>query len=303
MNKVLKQFKQFIANLESKNTNKSHLELVYSFCKEIEKHQKEIKNPEDLEELLRSSKTKKENKRDLILKFYGFLEDECGILIDTDLHSKMIYDDELERKIALIEYMQMNRVKLQELADLFMMSTKSMKKMLDELADGIEILGTTVKIEMDKDNRNFYSVISYHPVFLNLNMTEVLALTVGLNQAAENNKLYGPLFRKIAKDVYDNLTEYAKSCINKMPNNQAVPENEETSFEELISGSILTMVKEEIMGTVRIHEGDNDYIFESCRIRDYQRDIIFLETRDGEVKQFNVSDVYSCDYSFNRNLQ
>ena len=71
MNKVLKQFKQFIANLESKNTNKSHLELAYSFCKEIEKHQKEIKNPEDLEEFLKDQKRKQKRSDFEVLRIFG----------------------------------------------------------------------------------------------------------------------------------------------------------------------------------------------------------------------------------------
>lgn len=238
--------------------------------------------------------------------FYDFLKNDIGMRFDTDLGSKIIIDDELERKIALIQYMQMNKVNLQEIADLFMMSSKSMKRMLDELEDGVEILGTTVKIKMDRDKRNIYSVVSHHPVFLNLSIPEVLALTVGLAEAAENSELYAPLFRKIAKDVYDNLTDYAKGCVARMSkshNAETLFNEENRSYEEHISSSLIKMMKEECDGTIHVHSGNKDYVFTSCRITELGDNTIILETRDGKVKQFNISEVYACESNFHRDLQ
>ena len=58
MNDVQILFGQFINTLENRNSKKGVLDLSRSFYKEIERYGDEIRHPVDLEELLRSSKTK-----------------------------------------------------------------------------------------------------------------------------------------------------------------------------------------------------------------------------------------------------
>lgn len=295
MNKVKMLFQEFVETLEGNSTKRKYVSTAKSFCEEIEEHSDEIKYPFDLEELLRSSKTKKEKKRDLILMFYAFLKEKKGMEIESDLESKIIIDDSLERKVAVIQYMQENPIDIEKISDLFMISTKSMSRILNELEEGVDILGTKVKIKMDREGWNRYSVISHHPIFLNLTMSEVVALTVGLVGAANNNELYAPLFRKIAMDVYANLTDYGKGCIARMPVSQDFFSEEIHAYEEQISSSLITMMKKECRGTIQIHSDGKDYVFTSCKVMSYDDHTITLKTRDGKEKVFNISDVYGCE--------
>ena len=299
MNDVQILFGQFIHTLENRNSKKNDLELARSFYKEIKQHEDEIRHPVDLEELLRSSKTKKEKKCRLIMLFYDFVKEKTGVGIETDLDTKLIIDDPQERRIAVIRYMQTNPIDIDRIADLFMMSDKSMRELLNELEDGVDILGTKVKIKMDRDGSNRYSVISYHPIFMNLTMPEVVALTVGLVDAAKNNELYAPVFRKIAKEVYENLTEYGKGCIARMPKSQDVESvflNEIQRYEENISISLMTMLKEGYTGNIQIQSEGKDYVFTSCKVIDYGCSDIVLATRDGKERCFKISEVFGCEY-------
>ena len=106
MNDVKTLFQEFVETLEDDRNKRKYVSLAKSFCEEIEEHSDEIKYPVDLEELLRSSKTKKEKKRDLILMFYDYLKEKIGTEIESDLKSKIIIDDSLERKVAVIQYIQ-----------------------------------------------------------------------------------------------------------------------------------------------------------------------------------------------------
>lgn len=78
-------FQEFVKTLEDDRNKRKYVSLARSFLEEIKEHSDEIKHPVDLEELLRSSKTKKEKKRDLILMFYDYLKEKTGKEIESDL--------------------------------------------------------------------------------------------------------------------------------------------------------------------------------------------------------------------------
>lgn len=303
MNEVQILFKEFKDRLVN---NRTYYSAASSLYKEIEKHGDEVRNPEDIEELLRSTKTRKEKKRDLILMFYEFVKEKTGEEIYTDLDSKIIIDDPIERLIAILEYMQTNSIDIERISDLFMMSDRSMRELLNELENGVDLLGTRVKVKMDRDGSNRYSVISHHPIFLNLTMQEVVALTAGLLDAAKTKELYGPLFRKIAKDVYDNLTSYAKGRVSKMLKAQGMQGfffDEIRTYEEHISKSLITMLKEECTGNIQVNQDGVDYVFVSCMVVEFNNGKVVIEASDGKRRRFRVSDVYVCEDNCKRRLK
>lgn len=97
-----------------------------------------------------------------------------------------------------------------------MISTKSMSKIASGWENGDEWMGKEIKIEVEREGWKRYSKVSYHPILLNLTMPEVTAMTVGLMEAAEDEKLYSDQFRKIAKEIYSSLTDYGEGCISKI---------------------------------------------------------------------------------------
>lgn len=300
MNHVQELFELFLHEIENNGTKKIYYAAAESLYKDIVRHEDEINDVVDVEEILRSSKTKKEKKRDVILMFYDFLKQKTAQEIQTDLPSKIIIDDPLERLIAVVQYIQVNSVDIEKISSLFMLSDKSMREVLNQLEDGVDILGTRVQIKMGKNGWERHSMLSYHPVFLNLTMPEVTALTAGLLDTAKENDLYGPLFRKIARNVYDELTEYGKGRVTRMLKAQGLGEmfsDEIRQYEEHVSSSLITMLKEEWTGTLHIQCDGVNYIFTECKLIDYGKNDIIIETKEGDTKKFRITDIYACEYN------
>ena len=67
MQKVNILFGEFVEELKKKKNRKNLLRTAESLYRDIELNRNEIKCPTDLEELLRSTRTKKEKKRDLLI--------------------------------------------------------------------------------------------------------------------------------------------------------------------------------------------------------------------------------------------
>ena len=104
MQKVNTLFGEFVEELKKKKNRKNLLRTAESLYRDIELNRNEIKCPTDLEDLLRSTRTKKEKKRDIILMFYKFYEQKTGIKIETDLQSKIIVDNPLLRVYLILHY-------------------------------------------------------------------------------------------------------------------------------------------------------------------------------------------------------
>ena len=85
MENVKDLFHQFVDELKNEERKKAVVVAAEKFYGEIENSSEEIRDPVDLEEILRSSKTGKEKKRDLLLRFYRFYENKTGIAVESDL--------------------------------------------------------------------------------------------------------------------------------------------------------------------------------------------------------------------------
>ena len=136
MENVKDLFHQFVDDLKNKERKKTVVVAAEKFYSEIENSSEEIRDPVDLEEILRSSKTGKEKKRDLLLRFYRFYENKTGIAVESDLEDKVVVDNSQERLFAILQYTQTHPIEVEAMADFFMTSTKSMGKIAASLENG-----------------------------------------------------------------------------------------------------------------------------------------------------------------------
>ena len=74
MENVKDLFHQFVDELKNEERKKTVIVAAEKFYSEIENSSEEIRDQVDLEEILRSSKTGKEKKRDLLLRLCRFYE-------------------------------------------------------------------------------------------------------------------------------------------------------------------------------------------------------------------------------------
>ena len=303
MENVKELFHQFIDKLKNDVRNKALVTAAEKFLVEIENSSKEIREPEDLEEILRSSKTGKEKKRDLLLRFYSFFENKTGISVESDLEDKVVVDNSQERLFAILQYIQTHPIEVEAMADFFMTSTKSMGKIAASLENGQKLMGKEIKIPIEREGWKRYSKVSYHPILLNLTMPEVTAMTIGLMEAAKEEKLYSDQFERVARDIYKGLTDYGKGCLSKLIKAKGMTEafsREIRDYEDSISDNIIAMMKTGKPGTIQINTNGTDYLFIDCFIIDNKEDSILIRTKNGKERWFPISDVYSCECHMDR---
>ena len=264
-----------------------------AFLKKLQERGAE--NAADFEDCLRESKSKKEKYRDILLDFYEYYERKTGEKIETELRDKIIIDNPVMRRIEIIKYLQNHKKTTAQIADVFLLDDRTIRDDLLALEDGIEIAGTELKIDIAREGWEKYMENSRHPVFLNLDMPGVVAMTAGLLTAAEHEPLYADQFRKVAKEVCSGLTDYSKWRIGKMVENL----EEVELYERTLSDSIITMMKSGCTGTIGVHSEGKDYLFSGCVISGYADGYIELNTERG-TKRFPVSDIYLCESTLDR---
>ena len=304
MENVKELFHQFIDELKNEERKKAVVVAAEKFYGEIENSSEEIRDPVDLEEILRSSKTGKEKKRDLLLRFYRFYENKTGIAVESDLEDKVVVDNSQERLFAILQYTQTHPIEVEAMADFFMTSTKSMGKIAASLENGQKLMGKEIKIPIEREGWKRYSKVSYHPILLNLTMPEVTAMTIGLMEAAKEEKLYSDQFERVARDIYKGLTDYGKGCLSKLIKAKGMTETfsrEIRDYEDSISDNIIAMMKTGKPGTIQINTNGTDYLFIDCFIIDNKEDSILIRTKNGKERWFSISDVYSCECHQDRN--
>ena len=303
MENVKDLFHQFVDDLKNKERKKTVVVAAEKFYGEIENSSEEIRDPVDLEEILRSSKTGKEKKRDLLLRFYRFYENKTGIAVESDLEDKVVVDNSQERLFAILQYTQTHPIEVEAMADFFMTSTKSMGKIAASLENGQKLMGKEIKIPIEREGWKRYSKVSYHPILLNLTMPEVTAMTIGLMEVAKDEKLYSDQFIKIAKDVYNSLTNYGKGCLSKLIKDKGMADafnREIRDYEYSITSNIITMMKTGKPGTIQINSNGTDYLFIDCYVISDEGESIQIRTKNGKEKWFPISDVYSCECHMDR---
>jgi len=124
-----------------------------------------------------------------------------------------------EMKIKLLKFLQQPCGNRENIAEHFNMSTNAINIHMSELQDGINILGSNVKISPKRGTNEYDSTI--HPVFLALNLSEVFTLTIVLKSVTSKG-VFADIANDIADDVYRQLTEYGKSVIDKRANEAGV---------------------------------------------------------------------------------
>ena len=135
-------------------------------------------------------------------------------------------------------------------------------------------------------------------------MPEVTAMTIGLMEAAKEEKLYSDQFERVARDIYKGLTDYGKGCLSKLIKAKGMTEafsREIRDCEDSISDNIIAMMKTGKPGTIQINTNGTDYLFIDCFIIDNKEDSILIRTKNGKERWFPISDVYSCECHQDRN--
>lgn len=146
---------------------------------------------------------------------------------------------------------------------------------------------------------------SKHPIVLNLDLPQVIAMTIGLIEVSRQESLFSAQFEKVAKDVYSNLTDYAKGKLIRLmkEKNISFDSSEVDEYEQTLSNSIITMWKSGCTGTIQVCLEDIDYVYKNCHVIDYEGDKVRIVTKDKKEIELSFADIFCCEYEMEREYE
>lgn len=160
-----------------------------------------------LDDYVCSLRNGRESTRVIIVKFYDYLKNS-GIMIDSVLYEKCFYDYPFERQLEIAKFLHTPH-STKEIQDRFDIEARTVRKDLQELEEGITVLGATIRIEKEKKGRSYFYKSTLHPVFLPLNLTEVYALTVFLDRVVNSCDINANIIRDLTERIKLQLSDYA----------------------------------------------------------------------------------------------
>ena len=169
----------------------------------------ECGNTADLDEYVVTLRKGKEVNRKVVVDFYQYLgKYSPDGMPDSDLYDLRFYDYPFERQLEIAKYLHTERT-TSEIQEHFNIDARTVRSDLQELEEGITIMGSTIGIRKEKKGRRYYYRTTMHPVFLPLNLTEVYALSVYLNRIIRGNDPNAQIIRNISNRIKGQLSPYA----------------------------------------------------------------------------------------------
>ena len=241
----------------------------------------------DLDEYVVTLRKGKEITRKVVVDFYDYLEKYTSVgKPDSNLYDIHFYDYPFERQLEIAKYLHTERT-TSEIQEHFNIDARTVRSDLQELEEGITIMGTTVQISKEKKGRRYYYRTTLHPVFLPLNLTEVYALTVYLNRAIQDHDPNAMIIRDISNRIKGQLSPYAFQKLFPDEEMESV-ENRYVDDEDLAhrrEGIIMYLMKSRrhcrFLWKDREYTGWITWIDGEYRIR----------TEDGEVLDADLSEI------------
>lgn len=162
-----------------------------------------------LDDYVITFKKGKEALRKVVVDFYHYLENEnADGKPESDLYDMHFFDCPFERQLEIAKYLHTERTTT-EIQEHFHIDARTVRSDLQELEEGITIMGTTIQIRKEKKGRRYYYRTTMHPIFLPLNLTEVYALTVYLNHIIPETDPNAQIIRSISNRIKGQLSPYA----------------------------------------------------------------------------------------------
>jgi len=251
-----------------------------------------LKDFSDFDEYIFSATSKKERVKEALLGFY-----RSQNFTDTVLSSMVIIDDEARRIAEEIKFLQVPRT-MQELADHFGLSKRSIQRDINHLEQGVIIEGSSVSLKIIREGKKRKLQAFMQPVYLNLSKAESIALTEGLNNISRLDPVYGGCLRRIAGKVYAQLTPSLRKELNI---NEISNDFNEETMDELASDlgfkqQIIMMLNEHREGEIYISANGRLTSIKHCCLDNYNVESgkITLRKHDGTVQVLDAEEIINC---------
>ncbi|MGI6570034.1 MAG: HTH domain-containing protein [Caldicoprobacterales bacterium] len=213
-------------------------------------------------------------------------------------------DDKLKRRIEILKLLQGKEMRTGEIAEYFGVQERTIRSDIQSLRDGMDILGTKIKIESKHDgNQKQYYKSTVHPIILALNSSELFALLKLLESAALENR--GDVYNHIFNVVYSQITDYAVKLIadklqKKHSKTDIVNQLEEEAFEKYKDYKLVYWEKSGRFIKISYLSEEGLLVDEEVKLIDIQGNKILVQDNHGNERLISYDEVVidwsSVDY-------
>ena len=285
----------------------------YSFTSQVSYEDPESL-PQNIEDSVRRYTRDKDYAIGVYKAFVEFLQQK-GVDVDV-IFPPVPVSNSFERRMYIAKYLHDENHKVADLEDLLWVSSRTIEEDLTKLRgedkDPIQICGKKFCIKgTERAKGRVKSASTVHPLFLTLNLTQVIVMLKGLQKMSED-PLYENYAMTAAQDIWEQLSDYARGRIRTvfseiLPEDLSWYENLEKPDKDLFytekqcsveNNVILDCIKNGKEFYVEVQEGEDTVIYKGCRfIRgSRQGDYYGLDTDRGQI-QIRISDVIRSAYT------
>ena len=275
-------------------------------------------DPDCLQENIRNSVQSYTRDKDAAIRIYRrFLDYLQKNGISAEIHFPPVpISNSFERMMFIAKYLHDPTRKVAELPDLLWTSQRTIEADLKKLRgiddDPIQICGKAFTIpETERSMGRIKSASTAHPLFLTLNLTQVLVTLKGLRAMSED-PLYEYYAMATAADIWEQLSDYAKNRIHFVLS-ELLPEDL-TWYEKLEKPDsnlfyteracsvrdnvLLECIKNDVSFCAEVRDGTGTRIYSNCHLvpRSYTSESVRITSDQGEMTLF-FKDVLRSAYT------
>lgn len=184
-----------------------------------EKHLRQYLQPDMLNiaiiDTIKSYNSNKQSAITLFKSFLIFLKEEYGFEAQVDFPAEEL-SNSLFRQLQLVKTVQNKEVRIEELEDMFWVSSRTIYDDLEKLENQkspLSIFGKPFIVDGLSRSRGIIKLEStVHPLFLSFNLTQVIATLQGLHRMSRDQRVerYATLS---AATIWQQLSDYGKNRI------------------------------------------------------------------------------------------
>lgn len=246
--------------------------------------------------------TRDKNKAiNLYKDFISFISEKYHI--DIPIVFPPIFTSELDRQMYIVKELHEKGRGINYLENKLWVSDRTIEEDLRKLRsyDGVSIMEQKIRveeIERHKGNIEFQSTV--HPIFLALNLTQVVVMLQGLRHMI-NDKVYREYALRLSVNIWNELSDYARNRIKQVTdmlsldlswyeeldrysNDELFYTERECSCEEGV-GNVLDFMKNGVKCAIEFTDSDGrSKILTNCFIARYRPDIDSIEVNSNSEK-------------------
>lgn len=147
--------------------------------------------------------------------FVKYLEEQ-GVKVPEISFPPVPVSNTFERLMFIAKYLQEDEHRISDLMDVLWVSSRTVEEDISRLrgsVDPIQVCGRKFSIpDTERKDRRLRFQSTAHPLFLAENLTQILITLKGLKAMAEN-PLYEPYARQSAREIWQQLSPYARRRI------------------------------------------------------------------------------------------